>query len=83
MHQQAGVSIERIISNGQTTPEGDWYDQATDEWVLVLKGKGALLFENGTECVLDVGDYIFIPKHKKHRVIHTAPHTLWLAIHMD
>ncbi len=30
--------LERIISTGQITREGQWYDQEHDEWVLVLRG---------------------------------------------
>ncbi|MDJ0730698.1 MAG: cupin [Crocosphaera sp.] len=30
------IKIERIISTGQTTPEGMWYDQEQDEWVILL-----------------------------------------------
>jgi len=37
--------IERIVSTGQTTPEGQWYDQETDEWVLVVKGRARLRIE--------------------------------------
>ena len=33
---QSGV--ERIVSTGQTTSEGQWYDQEADEWVLVVAG---------------------------------------------
>ena len=32
------VKIERIISKGQSSPAGFWYDQDMNEWVLVLKG---------------------------------------------
>ena len=31
------VKIERIISRGHTSPEAGWYDQAQDEWVIVLR----------------------------------------------
>ena len=33
-----GLKIERIISQGQASPPGFWYDQAWNEWVIVLKG---------------------------------------------
>ena len=33
------VKIERIVSRGQITPEGEWYDQSKDEWVVLLSGK--------------------------------------------
>src|SRR5262249_41930037 len=31
-----GVRIERIVSFGQASPDGFWYDQAEAEWVLLL-----------------------------------------------
>ena len=34
------VRDERIVSNGQVTPEGEWYDQDWDEWVVVLEASG-------------------------------------------
>lgn len=30
---EQGVLLERIISTGQSSPEGFWYDQERDEWV--------------------------------------------------
>ena len=82
LHKQKGLTIERIISNGQATPEGEWFDQKSDEWVLLIDGNGVIRFEDGTEITLSKGDYLFIAKHKKHRVIHTDPNTIWLAVHM-
>ncbi len=32
------VRIERIVSNGHSSPNGFWYDQEEFEWVIVLKG---------------------------------------------
>ncbi len=29
--QRPGVTLERIVSRGQSTPEGEWYDQDQDE----------------------------------------------------
>jgi len=40
-----GLKIERIISRGQTSPPGFWYDQAWNECVVVLKGSATLQFE--------------------------------------
>lgn len=76
--------IERIISRGHTTDDGYWYDQANDEWVLLLKGSAGLLFEGGNEIVImKPGDYVNIPAHQKHRVEWTASNeeTIWLAVH--
>ena len=30
--------LERIVSGGQATPPGEWYDQDTHEWVALLSG---------------------------------------------
>ena len=32
-----GLRVERIVSLGQASPSGFWYDQAEGEWVLVLR----------------------------------------------
>lgn len=79
------ILIERIISTGQTTPEGEWYDQSRDEWVILLQGNAKLSYEDGTAIALKSGDYLFIPAHQKHRVEHTSksPPCIWLAIHAD
>ncbi len=82
--QTRQFKIERIISKGHTTTEGEWYDQDKNEWVLVLKGNACLLFEDNDETVvMRAGDYINIPAHRKHRVEWTGPEeeTIWLAIH--
>jgi len=81
---KSGVHIERIISQGQTTPEGQWYDQERDEWVLLLTG-GAELHLSGSDAPLRMhpGDHVMIPAHTRHRVTWTDPdaQTLWLAVH--
>lgn len=77
------VSIERIVSRGHQSPEGFWYDQDRNEWVVMLRGQAALLFE-GEDCsrVLKPGDALTIPAHTRHRVEWTAPgqDTVWLAV---
>lgn len=77
-----GLRIERIVSNGQSSPPGFWYDQAQDEWVLVLQGEAKLLIagEPGPR-ILRPGDYADIPAHRRHRVEATAAPTIWLAVH--
>ena len=32
-----GLRVEQIVSRGQASPPGFWYDQAEGEWVLVLR----------------------------------------------
>ncbi|RTQ99925.1 cupin domain-containing protein [Halomonas nitroreducens] len=78
------VTIERIVSRGQASPAGGgWYDQAHDEWILVLKGEARLAFERGDEVPLGPGDHLVIPAHRRHRVAWTTPdtETVWLAVH--
>lgn len=76
------VRIERIISDGHFTPEGEWYDQEQNEWVAVIQGQGVLEYEDGQVVTLNVGDYVNIPAHVKHRVKSTlsGSTTIWLAI---
>lgn len=75
------VRIERIVSRGQASPDGFWYDQSQHEWVAVLKGAARLRFENET-VELKPGDFVNIPAHTKHRVEWTTPDepTVWLAV---
>lgn len=76
--------IERIVSYGQGSPDGFWYDQAWDEWVLLLKGS-ATLDLNGRMVNLTHGDHLLIPAGLRHRVSKTDPDqpTVWLAIHLE
>ena len=77
------LKIERIVSRGQASPPGFWYDQETDEWVLLVKGGASLRFFDGREIALMPGDHLLIPHHVRHRVERTDPEgeTIWLAIH--
>lgn len=78
------VAVERIVSEGQSTPPGQWYDQAWAEWVMVAKGAAEIVFDNPAgEERLGEGDWLLIPAHRRHRVSYTAPGTVWLAVHGD
>ena len=80
------VRIERIVSSGQSTPVGEWYDQQQDEWVLVLTGSAGLIFENEAGVLaLTAGDYVMIPARCRHRVAWTDSRekTVWLAVHVE
>ena len=78
------VRIERIVSTGQASPPGFWYDQPDDEFVVLLAGAARLRFEEG-DLTLDLrpGDWVEIPAHVRHRVESTEaePATVWLAVH--
>ena len=78
------VNIERIVSRGHASPEGFWYDQENNEFVLVVKGSAGLKLENEDDIVvLKAGDYFNIEAHVKHRVEWTDStcETIWLAVH--
>ena len=84
--ERDGIRIERIVSRGQATPEGEWYDQEWDEWVLLLSGEaGILIGGEAKPRMLGEGDHLLLPAHCRHRVLWTAPDrpTVWLAVHVD
>ncbi len=75
------VRIERIVSHGHASPDGFWYDQDENEWVIVLKGAARLRFDDRS-VELKTGDFVNIPAHKRHRVEWTTSDepTIWLAV---
>ncbi|MEZ0252091.1 MAG: cupin domain-containing protein [Methylobacteriaceae bacterium] len=78
-----GARIERIVSRGQASPPGFWYDQAEDEWIAVLAGAATLRFEDVPEPLdLGPGDHVLIAAGRRHRVERTADPTIWLAVHL-
>ncbi len=82
----AGVRIERIVSTGQASPPAFWYDQADDEFVVLLTGAARLRFEEGDVTLeMKPGDWVEIPAHVRHRVESTQaePPTIWLAVHVS
>ena len=80
------LHIERIVSHGEASPPGFWYDQPQAEWVIVLAGSARLRFEGDTaDTAMAAGDYVHIAAHRRHRVAWTDPAqaTVWLAVHHD
>jgi cupin 2 domain-containing protein len=78
-----GLCIERIVSHGQASPPGFWYDQPEEEWVLVLAGAASLRFaDEAAPRRLEPGDFVEIAPHRRHRVEWTDPArpTVWLAV---
>jgi cupin 2 domain-containing protein len=75
------VRIERIVSFGQSSPEGFWYEQSEDEWVLLLEGSAQLRFEDRIQNLVS-GDCINIPAGCRHRVEKTDLNcqTIWVAV---
>lgn len=84
--EKSGLRIERIVSSGQASPPGFWYDQPQDEWVVLLSGSAGLCLEGEPEMrTLKPGDWLHIPAHVRHRVEWTEPAQLsvWLAVHFS
>ena len=78
--------IERIVSLGQVSPDGFWYDQPEDEWVLLASGVASLRLE-GEEVArrLGPGDWVFLPAGVRHRVdaTSTQPPCVWVAVFFE
>jgi cupin 2 domain-containing protein len=82
--EAAGARLERIVSTAHHTPPGEWYDQATREWVVLLRGRAGIRFVDcDAVTVLEPGDWIDIAPHRRHRVEWTHPTepTIWLALY--
>ncbi len=77
-----GARVERIASRAVT--DGDWYEQAWPEFVLLVAGSAKLEFADGTTRELKPGDWALLPAQCRHRVAWTDPagETLWLAVHL-
>lgn len=90
--QRPGIKIERIVSNGHHSAVDFWYEQDTDEWLLLLSGSAELVFIGNPRdtrpperLMLAPGQAIFIAASQRHRVASTASDqpTVWLAIHVE
>jgi cupin 2 domain-containing protein len=78
-----GLRIERIVSWGQASPAGFWYDQPQAEWILLLAGAARLRFaDEAGDRALAPGDCVTIAPRRRHRVTWTDPETqtVWLAV---
>jgi len=74
-----GTTIERIVSSA--SPGLDAYDQAQDEWVVLVRGSAQLELRSET-LELSAGDFVLVPAHTPHRVLSTSAGALWLAVHV-
>jgi cupin 2 domain-containing protein len=79
--RRSGIHIERIVSSPR--PEPVLYEQAWDEWVILLAGEARLDFD-GESLHLRAGDHLLIPAGLPHRVLSASddPRCLWLAVHL-
>ncbi len=77
--------IERIISEGQSSPENFWYEQNENEFVILLQGEAVIQFYDKSEKLLKPGDYLLLPAKLKHRIKKTSKSTktIWLAFFFE
>lgn len=78
--------LERIVSFGQISDDGFWYDQAEVEWVLLVSGSARIAIEGeSAERELAPGDVLVLPPRCRHRVTMTSrdPPAVWLALFID
>jgi len=76
--------LERIVSDGQATPPGEWYGQDTHEWVLPPEGeRGSPVSGNSVDmgntlrrCLAYTG-----ASAPPGRVAESGIKTIWLALH--
>jgi cupin 2 domain-containing protein len=82
IYSSPDFKIERIISDGHSSPKDFWYDQDKNEFVFLVGGSAEIMFEDEQNIKLNPGDYLIIPAHKKHRVEKTDPvqKTFWLTV---
>ena len=75
------IKIEKIVSNGQKSPENFWYEQEKSEFILLLEGFAILEFED-KQVELVKGDCLNIEAFQKHRVKFTSldEPTVWFAV---
>lgn len=80
-----GLRLVRILSWGQASPPGFWYEQDEDEWVLLASGRARLSLKDPEEHLeLGPGDHLLIPARRRHRVDWTDPEQtcVWLALYL-
>ena len=75
------IRIEKIVSNGQSSPINFWYEQKENEFVLLLKGSAIIEFED-KDISIGECDYLNIKAFTKHRVKYTNKNepSIWLAV---
>lgn len=81
LEDRGSFVLERIASYGHPTPPDSWYEQATTEWVLLMRGTAELRFVEGS-LSLAAGDYLTIPAACRHRVEQVSDDAVWLALHI-
>ncbi len=82
LYENPKMRVERILSMGQASPEGFWYDQEELEWLTLLTGDALIEYEDGRAVTLHTGEMLTIEPHERHRVAYTSvePLCTWLCV---
>jgi cupin 2 domain-containing protein len=51
LEKSRNVRIERIVSHGHASPDGFWYDQSEQEFVVLLRGAARLRFAEDERAI--------------------------------
>ncbi len=78
-----GIRLEHIVSNGQASADGFWYEQKDAEWVMLVRGEATLRFEPGGDAAMKAGDCLLIAAGSRHRVESVSVDAVWLALHFS
>ncbi|MEB3159705.1 MAG: Nif11 domain/cupin domain-containing protein [Synechococcus sp.] len=84
LQRGVGWRLDLIHSCEASSPPGFWYDQREHEWLTLLRGSARLQFKDPDQAMdLSVGDGLYLPPHRHHRVERTDPDpgTIWLALY--
>lgn len=74
------LRVERIVSNGISSPSDFWYDQDFNEWCCLVQGDAVLQIESYEVVYLKKGDTCFLPMHLKHRVASVSQDAVWITV---
>jgi cupin 2 domain-containing protein len=67
--QSGGARLERTVSLRHATPSGEWYDQETNEWVVLFRGAAVPRLEDEPGPRRRApGNWFDIRAHRRHRV---------------
>ncbi len=80
--ENSAAHIGRIVSHGHGSPDGFFYNQPNDEWVMLVRGSATLEYADGARIEMRAGDYVTISRHVKHRVASVSDDAVWLAVHV-
>ena len=74
-------TLKKIVSNRHRSPDGFWYVQGDDEWVMLTSGSAEIGFSDGSSQKMSAGDYLFLPAGVEHRIESTTEDATWIALY--